>query len=177
MNIVETIEKRKVAIAKIIQDEMAESPSAWINKDIFLVSGHRDFYEPFPGEKGIDTQAYEKGYGEYKKTHRIFPLEAYIHSGVRLSLAGEGNFPDRQWDVSTVGSVFVSKLEYNTKEIARKAALSLIEEWNMYLSGDVYGVVIEDEDGNEIDYCWGYYGLEYAKIMAEEMLQDCLTRI
>lgn len=172
MNIVKTIEKRKVAIAKIIQDEMTESPSAWADEDIFLVGGHRKFYVPFSGQKTIDLDIYRKGCEKREKTHWIFPLEAYIHSGVSLALRGEGNFPDRQWDVCTVGSVFVSKKEWEFEKEARKAAIFLIEEWNIYLSGDVYGVVIEDEEGNELGSCWGYYGLEYAEKMAEEMLAE-----
>lgn len=80
----------------------------------------------------------------------IFPVDAYIHSGVHLSLADTKNYPDRRWDVSTTGYVLVKKdqilpeydmgvvetaLHYRAKEMAE----SLIETWNQYLSGDVYG--------------------------------------
>ena len=41
---------------------------------------------------------------------------------------------------------------------ARKAALGLIQEWNDYLSGNVYGYVVEDERGEHLDSCWGFYG-------------------
>ncbi|HRZ15236.1 MAG TPA: hypothetical protein P5110_07000 [Candidatus Omnitrophota bacterium] len=103
---------------------------------------------------------------EYCKKYRIFGLEAYIHGGVVLALSHEGNFPDRRWDVSQLGLVFVSKEEWKTRKKARKAAQGLIETWNQYLSGDVYTIVREDYDKekNQINYdcVGGYYGREYA---------------
>lgn len=95
---------------------------------------------------------------DYIKKYHIFGLEAYIHSGVVLALSREGNFPDRQWDVSQLGLCFASKKEWRTRAKARKAVLGLIEYWNDYLSGNVYGYVIEDKEGNSFDSCWGFYG-------------------
>ena len=60
--------------------------------------------------------------GELNKKYFYFGLEAYIHSGVVLALSHEGNFPDRQWDVSQLGLVFVAKTEAKTREKARKLA-------------------------------------------------------
>ncbi len=103
---------------------------------------------------------------EYLKRYYIFGLEAYIHSGVRLALSNEGNFCDRQWDVSQLGLVFVSKEEWKTRAKAREAALGLISTWNEYLDGNVYGIVKEEYDANKTpmtqDSCWGFYGYDYA---------------
>jgi len=60
--------------------------------------------------------------------------------------------------VSQLGLVFVNKTEAKTKKIARGLALDLIKTWNDYLSGNIYGFMIEDELGNEKGGCWGYYG-------------------
>lgn len=95
---------------------------------------------------------------EMRKKYHVFGLEAYIHSGVVLALSHEGNFCDRQWDVSQLGLVFVSKKEWRAAKKARAAALSLINEWNDYLSGNVYGYVIETPDGEHLDSCWGFSG-------------------
>lgn len=100
---------------------------------------------------------------DYIKKYHIFGLEAYIHSGVVLSLSQEGNFPDRQWDVSQLGLVFASKEEFKTRTKARKAVLVLIETWNDYLSGDVYGYLIENTSGEESGGCWGFYGYDHEK--------------
>lgn len=78
----------------------------------------------------------------------------------------EGNFPDRQWDVSQIGLVFVSKKEFKRRDKARKAAKEYIETWNKYLAGDVYGCIIEEYDTEKkpvkYESCWGYYGYESA---------------
>ena len=95
---------------------------------------------------------------DYLKKFHVFGLEAYIHSGVVLALSREGNFPDRQWDVSQLGLVFVAKTEARTRAKARKIALGLIETWNDYLAGRVYGFEIENNQGEAIDSCWGFYG-------------------
>ena len=97
------------------------------------------------------------------KAFHVFPLEAYIHSGVCLALSREGDFPDRRWDVSQLGAVLVSKKEARTKAKARTIALGLIKTWNDYLSGNVYGFEIEDASGQVIDSCWGFYGDYEAK--------------
>lgn len=103
---------------------------------------------------------------EYIKKYHIFGLEAYIHSGVVLALSREGNFVDRQWDVSQLGLVFASKKEWRSRKKAAEAARGLIETWNAGLSGDVYGIVREDynkkKERIDGDECWGFYGYEYA---------------
>lgn len=156
---------------RIEQDTNATSPSDWEDKSLFLVAKHRDFYVPEPDQKRIPESANEV-VDNWKRTHWVFPLEAYIHSGIVLALSGEGNFPDRNWDVSQLGFVFASKKEWRLSKSARKAALSKVSEWNQYLSGDVWGIVIEDDEGNEVDSCWGFYGREYAETEAKQMLAD-----
>lgn len=101
--------------------------------------------------------------GMKHKDYWCFGLEAYIHSGVRLAIRYEGNFPDRGWDVSNVGLVFVSKKEWRLQKKAKEAAASLVNEWNDYLSGDVYGFVIENAEGEEQLSCWGFYGRDRSK--------------
>lgn len=95
---------------------------------------------------------------DYLKKYHVFGLEAYIHSGVSLSLSRQGNFPDRRWDVSELGLVFVAKNEARTRAKAQKLARGLISTWNQYLSGAVYGFKLENAVEEEIDSCWGYYG-------------------
>lgn len=156
---------------RIEQDFDAISPSEDADTSLFLVANHRDFYVAEPDETRVPDSA-NALVKKYKKTHWIFGLEAYIHSGVVLALSSEGNFPDRQWDVSQLGFVFVSKKECRlSKSSARKAALSLIETWNQYMSGDVWGYIIEDDDGKELDSCWGYHGREYCEKEAKSMLE------
>lgn len=154
MNAVKSVNYRGRTI-EIHQDEDARSPQEDGDLGLFLIANHRQFYVPAPGAaKRIDNDP-EVAKSPFTKTHWIFPLEAYIHSGVRLAFGSEGNFPDRRWDVSQVGWVFASKKEWRLSAKARKAAASYIETWNQYLGGEVYGYIVGEES------CWGFYGLEY----------------
>lgn len=87
--------------------------------------------------------------------YHVFALSAYIHSGVRLYL---GTNKVCQWDSGSVGAVLVSKEEWKEESQAVKVAEGLVESWNDYLSGNVYGYIIKDENGSEVDSCYGYYG-------------------
>lgn len=165
----------------LVRDDAPQSPDDFGDDGIFLVGYHRDFYTDHGGKisRTLAQCIFKRGKDEaeddtenaqareWMKSHHIFPLEAYIHSGVSLALSREGNSPDRQWDVSQLGLVFVSKKEWRTRKAAEKAARAHIETWNQYLSGDVWGLVREDyrEDKSQIEHesVWGYVGFEYAK--------------
>lgn len=150
-------EKYKSLTIEICNDDNCDGPNEWGDDSLFLVGNHRDFYVKPP--EGI---SFEDVKSHYEKTHHIFGLEAYIHSGVRLALSQKGNFPDRQWDVSQLGYVFASKEEWKTRKSAECAALGLIETWNDYLAGNVYGYQVKDSEGEHIASCWGFYG-DYEK--------------
>jgi hypothetical protein len=158
------------------QDTDAQSPREDGDTGLFLVAKHRDFWVPAPGMKTIPEYRNEI-VDTYKKTHHIFNLEAYIHSGVRLALSGEGNFPDRQWDVSQLGMVFASKKEWRLTKSARKAALALIETWNHYLSGDVWYIRILGDKNEELESCGGFIGsFDEAKKEATDMAKSWSKR-
>ncbi len=147
---------------RIEQEENVQSPRENGDTDLFLVAKHRGFYVPSPRETRVPENVREV-VDKYKKTHWIFPLEAYIHGGVCLALDGEGNFPDRQWDVSRVGFVFAAKNKWRLQKSAHKAALALIETWNQYLSNDVWYWTLTDSEGGIVDSCGDVYGFEVAK--------------
>ena len=151
----ETIEeiKYKGKVIKIYQDEDAQSPEGWDN-NVFIVSYHNDFYvakdeiitksdlaEYFNGEKIPQT-----------KDYHIFLVYAYIHSGVSLSLSNEKYPFTDAWDVSRCSAILVSKEEAKTRKQAERMAKGLIETWNDFLGGNIYGY----DTGN--DSCWGFYG-------------------
>ena len=127
----------------IYQDIDPESPASWgegdvcgwswhftvenqhINKNIFGALMKMDGYDEYAGEAG-----------EVRKKFHVFPIDAYVHSGIVLSLHGEG-MRDR-WDTSDfVGCVLVSKHETKGKTEAEKIAHGIIATWNQYLNGEV----------------------------------------
>ena len=38
-----------------------------------------------------------------------------------------------------------------------------VETYDQYLTGDVYGYVVENTEGNNVDSCWSCFGLDYTK--------------
>jgi hypothetical protein len=172
---IETIMYRNSEIA-IYQDEDAHSPNDWDNDYAFLLHDHRDF-ATHPHLKGIDRntcqEIYDTRWSEGKKTYYyagknfwIIPVFAYIHSGVSLYLNRRAamQYEPTGFDTSFKGFVLVDKTkpEMWAMDDAFKVAESVIKEWNMYLSGEVYGY--QSASGS----CWGFYGEEGKKEMIEE---------
>lgn len=143
---------------KIYYDEDAESPMSWGNADFFLCADYRHLFvdkTPISADECRDVlnegKAFLNGY-------YIFPVSICDHSGIALSLA-----TSRGWDY-TNGSAFICVKRQKgwswAKSQAEKRAENLLDTWNEYLSGEVYGFVVEDEYEDHVDSCWGYYGNE-----------------
>lgn len=152
----------------LVRDDNAFSPDEDGDDNALLVFYHRDFC--VRRDKIItENEVRDWFHGEkipHIKRYHIFPVHAYIHSGVALSLSRDSYpFTDR-WDVSTCGVILLAKSEWKRKDKAWKFAQGMIESWNTFLSGDVYGVVVEyfDKDKNKLDHdsVWGCYGYDYA---------------
>jgi outer membrane lipoprotein SlyB len=171
---VEAYEKNNTVI-RIYQDDNPESPDDWKDDNLFLVHYHRDF--EIDRDSIITKDDTRKWYqGEkipQEKDYYIFPVEAYIHGGVSLAFSQQGNFPDRQWDVSHVGLILASKKEFKSKEKAKESAKGLLETWNQSLSGDVYGFDVSDpKTGESIESVWGFYGIDEVKKEAEDVAKN-----
>jgi len=96
--------------------------------------------------------------------YAIQPLYLYDHSGITIS-TGAFSCP---WDSGQVGFIFIPletiRKEWPTipdgltiQQWAAKIIEGEVREYDAYLTGDVVGVIAEDEEGEEIDSCWGYY--------------------
>lgn len=129
--------------------------------------------------------------GKYETNYyHVFPLYAYIHSGVALSL-GNNSYPFTcPWDTSMSGFVLIKQVKGWTyrREKALKVAESVVENWNDGLSGNVWGYtitynpleIINDEDNKpefdeEIESCWDFYGDNWKE--DSEMVKECKSII
>ncbi len=124
---------------------MPKVPTIGATIEFFLVHDHRDFTV---SRKGYDPREIAENGGK-KEGFFVFPVEAYIHSGVVLSVGSGG----RGWDVSHCGFILVSKEETTDETEALKMAEGLCEAWNEYLSGEVYEFTTSTGDS-----CGGFYG-------------------
>lgn len=96
-----------------------------------------------------------------KDIHWI-PLYLYDHSGITIS-TGPFSCP---WDSGQIGFIYlekeVYKREWNRKRANKKHMEEImrgeVENYDNYLTGEVYGYIVEDEEGDHIDSCWGFFG-------------------
>jgi len=174
--------KGEFLLKYLTRDESPMSPDEWSDdSELLLVHYHRQFWIENKAVEQNDLvdvfRGEELDEGHYLRDYHIFFTSAYIHSGVVLRL-GESAFAGQlpgghyEFDVSRCGAVLAKKEIWPDETKAKKAAQSLIDEWNSYLCGDVYCCVVEklDEDKESYDYdvMGGYVGLEYAKEALKE---------
>jgi len=137
------------------------------------VSKHNPFVEP------EDAAAFAK-----KHKRVLYDLWKYEHGNVAYRAGETGDRPGYpftcQFDSGQVGYVLV-------KEEAKEwAGMELLEFANNHLeyfsdwcNGNVYGYIIRDADGEELDSCWGFIGFENVKDSATgqaNSLSDHLPR-
>ena len=161
-------------IGKIYQDECIDSPRNWDNlgkmvcfhSRYSLGDKHNIRHEDFNGWNEME---------EYIKKELdavvILPLFLYDHSGLSMKTFSHGQHAS--WDGGYVGFIYATKTDILknwdkkklTKSLLENATKYLegeVESYNQYLQGDVYLFHIEDENGEVVDSCGGFYGLESA---------------
>jgi len=96
------------------------------------------------------------------------PLYLYDHSGITMATTPFGC----RWDSGKVGYIYLSKekarKEYGYKLITkarREKLLSYLQaevkEFDQYLRGEVFRFKVEDEEGEKIDSCGGFFGQDW----------------
>lgn len=101
-----------------------------------------------------------------------FPLFLYDHSGLTIST----NPFSCSWDSGQIGFIYINKEQLEDEfdgdeDKAKQCLLDEVEEYDQYLTGDVWGYIIEDEDGNEIESCWGFNGYEGTEAEGKAVLE------
>jgi len=94
------------------------------------------------------------------------PVYAYVHSGITIRTGAFGD----PWDSGQSGFAYLTKEDIEREGISDPAKYieGFVETFDQYLRGDVYGyeILVDDE---EVDSCWGLFGLDYAiKKMGED---------
>ncbi|OHD23795.1 MAG: hypothetical protein A2Y38_17040 [Spirochaetes bacterium GWB1_59_5] len=106
-----------------------------------------------------------------------FMLDYYEHGGSAWSLHGEGM--QCRWDTSSYDGILIwenkpSDMGAKTREARAKDANSFLETYNCWANGQGYGYEIENEEGEDIDSCWGFYGNDL-KHMVEDNIKPHLV--
>lgn len=97
----------------------------------------------------------------------VLPLYLYDHSGVTMSTSSFSC----QWDSGQVGYIWAVPDDNYSEQDLTQILQQEVVEYDQYLTGDVYGYTIEDEDGKVVDSCYGFYGREYCEEEARAMLE------
>jgi hypothetical protein len=120
---------------------------------------------------------------EFEKDNIVLPLFLYDHSGITMSTCIERNWYHAGWDSSRVGWIYISKAdavkEWGKKLFTRfvrskaeKGLLTEVKVYDQHLTGDVWGFMIADKDGEEVDSCWGFYGYDYCLTEAKNEVDE-----
>ena len=159
---------------RIEYDTMPENPRTGIFENLFTLYFSQNRY--VSGDERI-REGHNQHDFEQSGAYLVFPVYAYIHSCVALSI----NPFSCPWDSGQIGFAVISRAdlekEYGWKRVSpqrwRKLEQYLkneLDEYTAYLNGEVYGYVIETEDGDELESCWGFYDRAYCEQEAESLL-------
>ena len=116
----------------------------------------------------------------------LFPLFMYDHSGICLSLSNSRYPFNDRWDAGQLGYVLVDRQKalekLGKKRMSKKLRRRItqiieaeVDTYNSYLSGDVYGYVVE-KDGEQIDSCWGFYGMDDVEEQAKSIVDNDISQ-
>lgn len=171
---VETYERNCLAVA-IMQDIDPMSPRDDDGNLGTMICSHRKYNL---GDEQFNSDDYE-GWDDLADKLRsergaviILPLGLYDHSGITIYV---GDTHDR-WDGGQVGYIYLTEddlKESGLDDIKATKALQIeVETYDQYLRGEVYGYVIQDADGEDIDSCWGFYDQEYCENEANDVADN-----
>jgi hypothetical protein len=118
--------------------------------------------------------------------HVILSLYLYDHSGITMNTGGFGC----RFDSGQVGWIICDKetidRDFNgDRDLAEKCLLAEVMTYDQYLTGDVYGFIVEERDEDdegeeaweEIDSCWGFYGSDVRENGMAGHLSDDLVEL
>jgi hypothetical protein len=153
---------KKNQTVKIIRDESPQSPREWDNLGTMTF-----FHKRYNlGDKHNHTPESFNEFLEYN-SDGIVAVKVYGYEHGQLTISTKPFYC--HFDSGVLGYIHVSKADAMkafeqkewTKELEDKVIKCLeqeVETYDQYLTGDVYGFVVYDEDGQEVDSCWGFFG-------------------
>lgn len=161
---------------EVIQDDSAESPRngdnlaqmIFFGKHKHLGDDHNIELEGgFSSREDFMTRGAEM-LKEQMNAALVVPIHYYEHSGAGIST--EMDYPfNCPWDSGTIGFAVVTneaiRKEYGIKRVtglainkAMSVLKSEVKSLDQWISGEVYGFKLFDENDEEVDSCWGFFG-------------------
>lgn len=173
----------------IIPDDDPDDPRGWGNLG-HMICSHRRYNL---GDEQFNAEDYDSALEveEYLMIERgaviCLPLYLIDHSGLRLNTSGYRSIDPQGWDWGLVGFIYTTIAEIDEwygnhdQETIKKAEEQLRQEVDIYdkfISGQVYGYIVYDNEGLEISACYGWYDEKEAYEEAKyEIDNDIANRI
>lgn len=118
----------------------------------------------------------------------IVPVYMYDHSGITIQTS-PFSCP---WDSGMIGFCLISRkavldnwsgkrMTKKLKKLARECIEGSVKEFDQFLTGDIYGYQIRkpvpegEDEGDVIESCYGFYGMEYCREEAKSMAEGILA--
>ena len=162
---------------KIVQDSTPDSPREWDNLTQMIFTGKHehlgdkhdvDFSEGYSSRQDFIERGAEAVKKHIKDIVAIKPVHLYKHSGTSISTS-YGYPYNCIWDSGTCGFVIITKQSiremFGCKRVSQKDIEKAesqidgeVETLSQWMEGEVYGFVIENEEEEHEDSCYGFYG-------------------
>jgi DNA-directed RNA polymerase specialized sigma subunit len=139
-----------------------------------ITAEHRDYN--LADEHAMSVEELDEALQAEPDEYISLPVYLYDHSGLSMSTT-PFSCP---WDSGQVGIIYVTRAEvaeqYRGHDLPSDEQIKeyLADEINTYsqwLEGEVYSFQILDKDGEEVDACSGYIGLEAVEQEASSTLE------
>lgn len=149
---------------KVLRDTDPENPREHENISVMHCAHQRYTL----GDEGAETPFVDNDWRAKVQRPDVLlwlPIYMYDHSG----LAFQHTPFSCQWDSGLLGWQYVLRAkaaetwphvtdEDELKERAAEAMKDELETYGHFISGEVYGYQITDEDDEDVDSCWGFIG-------------------
>lgn len=137
-----------------------------------------------------DAQAFHKANAHATAPYAVFTVYAYEHGNIMFSPSEGGNPFSCPWDSGCAGIIALKKSDVGTPGAVSKnakgeivhtvgtyfeQAKQICDLYSSWCNGEVYGFVIEDEDGEHVDSCYGFLETEGADGYVLEQGRDALA--
>lgn len=173
----------KTVVANIYFDEMAMefSPRKEYDHAGTMLCWHKgyDLGDEYVNVGEYDPETFIEEYFDGDVPPIILPLYLFDHSGLSMSTSAASfrMFDSHGWDWGMVGIIYMTQevldKEFNgDEENGRSCLVAEVQEYDMYLTGDVHFVVVESlvptiDIGESVGMIYGY---DSARSEAESMM-------
>ena len=174
MEAVKSLDLKDGSVLEIHYDSNSESPREWDNLGIMAVFHSRYSFGDEVNFSTDDYASWEEMEAGIRKEHgalAVLPIYMYDHSGVTINTTGFSC----GWDSGQIGFIYVTQQRMDELGVTiqngetwpmfverlEDGLRAEVETMDQYVSGEVYGFIVKDAEGEETDSCWGFYGDDY----------------